>query len=480
MLFRSLELRSAKDVRFLKDIVSSPGFTASCLSESIKWIYIRQEATGAKPWLHHVHGLSTRLQNTTFVCLVEKHADDTASTAGRWAPFESIPTVTPSYVRLSTLTLRNVVFTSKTELVRLVDNFPTLEYCFCERLTFLDPSPAVRPRRLRRRPPPARRAFRCRIDDCKDMVTPIQVALAADIVAPARRMGLDDSTWDTTFHRLLALVPNEPGDAFVYGVPNQSIPNIIGASVRVCRSSVGQDAGSLFAHIDSIALELQFIDVEVANNLAWDGLRPVIDSPHMRCLRIVHGGPEYHDFVVAKRILCSVLRRAQLTWALESGKLQFGSRWYAENYVTSADILLVPTEHTIDGIMITLDITKQAEWLLRPVHSRFEKERKETREHYLQKLVMNRTSGVSMDAVPAIIPSTADSAQGSVVGQMWEAAEGDGPGDEQDEERPASVTTAYRGEGVGKTWALSAGRMCRRRIVATARKFVNFMASASL
>ncbi|EKM49086.1 uncharacterized protein PHACADRAFT_202029 [Phanerochaete carnosa HHB-10118-sp] len=165
------------------------------------------------------------------------------------------------------------------------------------------------------------------------------------------------STWDTTFHRLLALVPNEPGDAFVYGVYGNTLDLI----VRVCRSSVGQDAGSLFVHIDSIALELQFIDVEVANNLAWDGLRPVIDSPHMRCLCIVHGGPEYHDFVVAKRILCSVLHCAQLTWALESGKLQFGSRWYTENYVTSADILLVPTEHTIDGIMITLNITKQAE-----------------------------------------------------------------------------------------------------------------------
>ncbi|EKM49308.1 uncharacterized protein PHACADRAFT_107038, partial [Phanerochaete carnosa HHB-10118-sp] len=213
ILFQELELRDAEDVRFLKNIVSSPGFAASCLYGSIKRIYIRQEATGAKPWLHHVHGLSARLQNTTFDCVVENHAGDAASAAGRWAPFESIPTVTLSYVRLSVLVLQGVVFTSKTELVRLVHNCPTLSYCSCEQLTFLDPSLAVRPRRLRRRSPPAHHDFRCTVDGCKDMVGPSQAALAADIVDPARRIGLDNSTWDTPLQGLLALAPHGPGKA---------------------------------------------------------------------------------------------------------------------------------------------------------------------------------------------------------------------------------------------------------------------------
>ncbi|EKM49295.1 uncharacterized protein PHACADRAFT_265703, partial [Phanerochaete carnosa HHB-10118-sp] len=170
---------------------------------------------GAKPWLHHVHGLSSRLQKTRFSCTVVNRAGDPATTSGCWAPFESIPTVTPSYVRLSELTLCDVVFTNKTELIRLVHNFPTLSDCYFERLTFLDPSPAVRPRRPRRRSPPAYRSFRCGIEDCKDMVTPTQAALAAAIVDPARRMGLDRRIWDTALQGLLALVPRVPGWADV-------------------------------------------------------------------------------------------------------------------------------------------------------------------------------------------------------------------------------------------------------------------------
>ncbi|EKM48118.1 uncharacterized protein PHACADRAFT_109377 [Phanerochaete carnosa HHB-10118-sp] len=452
-LFQELELRSAEDVRFLKNIVSSPGFAASCLSGSIRWIYIRQEATGAKPWLHHVHGLSTRLQGTKFRCVVKNRAGDAASTAGRWAPFESIPTVTPSYIRLSSLILRDVVFASKTELIRLVDNFPTLEDCYCERLTFLDPLPPARPRRLRRRSPPTRHNFLCTMSYCKDMVAPIQAALATDIVDPARLMGLDDRTWDTSLQGLLALAPRVPGRVDVsldgdmpgrysnaveihcYSLsPGQPAgPDII-AEVRFCRSSAGQDAGPTLAHIESIDLELLLGDVGVADTLPWDGLRPVIDSPHMRRLCIKYYAPENGCFEGAKKVLCSVLRRSQLTWALESGKLQFERHFRPENSVTREDILSVPTKHTIDGTTITLDIAEQAEWLLRPVHARSEEHTTETREHYLRELVTNRPSGPSTDAASGTAPPTADGAQDTAVEQTWEAAEGDGPVGEQGEE----------------------------------------------
>ncbi|EKM48279.1 uncharacterized protein PHACADRAFT_203013 [Phanerochaete carnosa HHB-10118-sp] len=427
-LFREFELRSAEDVRFLKNIVSSPGFAASCLSESIKWIYIRQEATGAKPWLHHVHGLSTRLQGTKFRCVAKNRAGDAASAAGRWAPFESIPTVTPSYVRLSDLTLHDVVFTSKTELVRLVDNFPTLENCYCERLTFLDPLPPARPRRLRRRSPPTRHNFRY-------------------IVDPARRMGLDDRTWDTALQGLLALAPNRPGLTVVGGdvtdavrihcyslSPGQPARRGIIAEVRFCRSSAGQDAGPTLAHIESIDLELRLGDVGVADTLPWDGLRAVVDSPHMRRLCIKYNGPGNECFEGAKKVLCSVLRRSQLTWALESGKLQFERNYRPENSVTREDILSVPTKHTIDGTTITLDIAEQAEWLLRPVHARSGYEANGSREHYLRELVTNRPSGPSTDAASGTAPPTADGAQDTAVEQTWEAAEGDGPVGEQGEE----------------------------------------------
>ncbi|EKM50245.1 uncharacterized protein PHACADRAFT_201085 [Phanerochaete carnosa HHB-10118-sp] len=194
ILLRVFELCSAEDVQFLKNIVSSSEFTASCLTGAIKRIIICQEATGAKSWLHHVHGLSTQLRETEFECIVGNCAGDVASVsmANRWAPFESVPGVTPSYVRLSRLALDSVVFTSKTELAQLVDNFHTLLECNCERLTFLDPSLVVQSRRIWRRPLPDRYSLECAIQECKDMVVPNQVTLAADIVAPARHMGIDN------------------------------------------------------------------------------------------------------------------------------------------------------------------------------------------------------------------------------------------------------------------------------------------------
>ncbi|EKM52877.1 uncharacterized protein PHACADRAFT_149803 [Phanerochaete carnosa HHB-10118-sp] len=206
LLFSILELRSAEDVRFLKNIVCSPRFASSSLSGAIWRIRIHQEAMEAKPWLHHVHGLSARLRETLFECTVVNRADDLTPMVGRWAPFQSIPSVTPSYVRLSELTIHGVVFTSTTELARLVDNFPALENCACHRLTFLDPSPVVQSRRARRRASSG--LLRCDISGCKDMAVSAQAALAADVVAAGRRMGLDDRTWSATLQALLALIPD--------------------------------------------------------------------------------------------------------------------------------------------------------------------------------------------------------------------------------------------------------------------------------
>ncbi|EKM52879.1 uncharacterized protein PHACADRAFT_100661 [Phanerochaete carnosa HHB-10118-sp] len=206
VLFRELTLRTAEDVRFLKNIVSSHRFTTSSLSGAIEKIYIHQEAPETKPWLHHVHGLSTRLPKTRFQCTVVNRASDSEQAAGCWAPFRSIPRVTPSYVRLSELTLHGVVFTSTTELARLVDNFPTLERCTCDQLTFLDPSPVVQSRRIRRRA--SLTLWWCNVSRCKDMAVSVQAALAADVVAAGRRTGLDDRTWDATLQALLASVPD--------------------------------------------------------------------------------------------------------------------------------------------------------------------------------------------------------------------------------------------------------------------------------
>ncbi|EKM52874.1 uncharacterized protein PHACADRAFT_198923 [Phanerochaete carnosa HHB-10118-sp] len=407
ILFRTLELRDIEAVRFLKSIVCSPGFTTSSLPGAIWQIFIHQEATEAKSWLHHVHGLSTRLRETRFDCTVVSPTGDPAYVPNRWAPFESIPSITPSYVRLSYLTLNGIVFTTTTELARLIDNFSTLQRCTCNKPTFLDPSPVVQSCRVRRRASMALQ--RCEISRCRDMAVSVQAALAADIVATARRMGVDDRAWDATLEALLALVPNTFKGAFVwlddqdgsmfdaahiscrsYG-PYMYTGDCVQADVKVYRPSAGQDAGSSLAHVVSITLTLSFVDVEAMDTIDWDALRAVVDSPHMHYLRINHLWSRSKSFEVAKRILCSVLRRTHLTWALESGKLQFNR--HNSDPATSADISSVPAKHTIDGTTITLDIAEQAEWLLLPVRQPLYPG-DATREEYLQQLVVTRASGV--------------------------------------------------------------------------------------
>ena len=67
-----------------------------------------------------------------------------------------------------------------------------------------------------------------------------------------------------------------------------------------------------------------------------------------------------------KVVLCVVLRRTQLTWALDSHRLKFERRLdNDERHVLSSEqILSVAVEHTIDDQHLTLTVPEQAEWLL--------------------------------------------------------------------------------------------------------------------
>ncbi|EKM48936.1 uncharacterized protein PHACADRAFT_265969 [Phanerochaete carnosa HHB-10118-sp] len=154
-------------------------------------------------------------------------------------------------------------------------------------------------------------------------------------------------------------------------------------------------------------------------------------------MRHLYIGPLSEDdqaFEILKRILCSVLRRTQLTWTLESGKLQFCKFYHGS--ITSADILSVLTEHTIDDTKITLDIAEQAEWLLRSDDSDVPDDRRFGREKYLRQLVTERASVSSTDTASKTAPSTAEGVQNTAVEQTSQAVEID----EQDGEH---------GEGTG-------------------------------
>ncbi|EKM52845.1 uncharacterized protein PHACADRAFT_261499 [Phanerochaete carnosa HHB-10118-sp] len=421
-LFRRLILRSAEDVQFLKRIVYNPQFPTSSLSGAIERIDIYQQTTKTKPWLHHVHGLSARLRQTVFMCTIDSRSEDTASPVGRWTPLDSTPSVTPSYVPLSVLVLNGLVFTSTTELARLVDSFATLVNCYFDGLTFLDSLPIVQSRRSRRRFSSA--LDECEISRCKEIDLSAQASLACDLLVAAARLGLEDHPWSAVLQALFTLVPSTFNGAFVRlrdrrgrmfdnatidcfsPAQGDSAGNSIEAEVEVRRPSASRDAEAPVAYIEKVTLRLSFTDAEVVDLLPWDVLRTVIDSPLLHCLRIESRWRQDDEgYETTRRILCSVLCRTQLPWALESGKLQFGHH-HPDKSVTSADILSVPTEHTVDDTTITLDAAEQAEYLLRIFHP-------DGREKYLRELASaRRTSVASAHGTSATAPSTARGTQG--------------------------------------------------------------------
>ncbi|EKM52559.1 uncharacterized protein PHACADRAFT_261062 [Phanerochaete carnosa HHB-10118-sp] len=426
-LFQILILRSHEDVRLLKNVVSSPRYTSSSLFEAIQIIEIHQKAADTKPWLHHIHGLSTRLRGTIFTCTVLGDANDPASTVGRWAPFKSLPSLTPSYVRLSVLTLDRLIFASTTELARVIDSFSTLKKCDCYALTLLDPSPVTHSRRIRRRLSSSLQS--CRMSRCKEMTVLTQATLASDVLVAAARLGLDEQTWSGVVHAVLALAPStfrgvlvrlhgQRGSMFDGAIiycssPVQDGPmsDYVKAYVQVRRLNASPGVPLPPAYIESIALALSSTGVHDVESFPWDVLQPAIDLPLVRHLRFE--GLDGQEYEAMKKILCSVLRRSQLTWALDSGKLQFIT--FDSNPVTSADVLSVPTEHTVDGIAITLNTAEQAEWLLHPVSHPLLATRKE----YLRKVVAERASMLaSADTSSGTAPSTAGGVRDAAVGQV--------------------------------------------------------------
>ena len=102
-----------------------------------------------------------------------------------------------------------------------------------------------------------------------------------------------------------------------------------------------------------------------------------------------------------KKILCAVLRRTQLSWALDSRRLEFIQRFDSKrsSVLSSASILSRPAEHIVGDKPVTLDVPEQAEWLLH-----FQPK---NRNAYLRQLVAQRAaSSTPVDIAPADRKST--------------------------------------------------------------------------
>lgn len=157
-LFRELVLRGAADLLFLRAIVDSVRWEKTPLGEVVEVLEVHQNVSEAQPWLVHLHWLSTRLQKAQLRCTV-LHTPDASAGSSTVAPFRALPSLPPSYVRLTMLSLRGITFASLPELRRLVHTFPTLRRCRCEQLTIVDGSPIVRAQRTRRNASSALESF---------------------------------------------------------------------------------------------------------------------------------------------------------------------------------------------------------------------------------------------------------------------------------------------------------------------------------
>ena len=214
MLFEFITLRSLGDIHFLMDVIDKGTASRSfLLSSSIQTIWLHQDVSQSRPWLHHAHAFSTRLPRVSFNCTIYRKLDDDRATTGAsaiqaciYSPFRSLPRTLPlSILRLSHLTLDGLQFASKTELARFIDSFPTLKECRCGQLTFLDPSPILQSRRRRRHPSPSLEwstAWRC-----NGIGLATQAVLASDIIMASAHLALDGDEWSTVLQALVALAP---------------------------------------------------------------------------------------------------------------------------------------------------------------------------------------------------------------------------------------------------------------------------------
>lgn len=119
------------------------------------------------------------------------------------------------------------------------------------------------------------------------------------------------------------------------------------------------------ASVERLVLFFSFASEDAVESIKFDALRAIVDSPQF-CKLVFQsddGSKSSNEYKTLKTILRSVLDRKQLTWALDSRKLQFQTGWKGD-IVPSSDIISVPTEHILGDVTITLDTSQQAEWLL--------------------------------------------------------------------------------------------------------------------
>ena len=150
------------------------------------------------------------------------------------------------------------------------------------------------------------------------------------------------------------------------------------------------------AHVEKITFLCGFVDPEAVEELPWDGLQPITALPlfRMLCFQARMRQAEEQRYACMHRVLCAMLRRARLTWALSPARIEFRYSWADEPAVTCEDILTLPKSHVVSNTHIVLEVHEQAEWLLRGLD--------ETRRTYLQNLLYARRQHQGSEPVEVI------------------------------------------------------------------------------
>ncbi|GJF00814.1 hypothetical protein PsYK624_171150 [Phanerochaete sordida] len=400
-LFEDINLRCGSDLSFVEDIIIHPRFKTSSLNGAIKRIRaVHRFPPLPEPWLHRIQQVMMRLPETQFMCEVRR--DTSGSNVPmpvRWPPFAALPRVPPSFysLQLFTIQITGSELKSTTELARLVDSFPALQQCYFYKLKFLDPSPIIRARRIPRKVP--RALWKCTILKCADMSISDQAMLALDLLAAAPRLGLaaEDPQWGALLYDLLASVPSgfeqyrmdlyqsgggpldgleAPGRVVLgFSPTDTSGPDQLLANVWVERArTTPTGAEDAPAYVSAISLTASFAAAEDGHPSSFDGLREAASSTSFDELRFFVREGNALDEAGMRALVRSVLRREQLTWALDRGVLGLSlcatdgktGNWEDMAYISSRTLRSVLADRsvpTIDATPPTLDDDEYAEVL---------------------------------------------------------------------------------------------------------------------
>ncbi|GJF00309.1 hypothetical protein PsYK624_165940 [Phanerochaete sordida] len=400
-LFEDITSRDASDLSFIEGIVYSPQFNNSSLNGAIKYLRAKHYFPPLpQPWLHHLHSLMAHLPQTEFWCYVKRETRASQlSVPVRWPPFAALPRVPPSFysLRLSVIRIIGSELKSTTELARLVDSFPAVQECYFSQLKFIDPSPIIRARRIPRKVP--RALGICVISECADVPISAQARLALDLLAAAPRQGLaaEDPQWSALLDTLLALVPSgfrgarmdlyQSGGApldgrapgrVVLGFSETDTPDDdqLTANVWVERARATLTrAGDAPAYVSKISLTASFASAEDGHPPSFDGFQEAVDLARFEELWFYVRAGNAQDEAGMQTLVRSLLRREQLTWALDRGVLWLSlcaiingkvREWGDIAYIDRRTLLSAPAGRSvpiIDATPPTLDNNEHAEHL---------------------------------------------------------------------------------------------------------------------